>query len=290
MRTHTLLAVAVVLTSLAVPALARADCAAPERYQSAVNTNTVVVCAQGEESNSCPEPGGMLRVDVATGGVAKLPSSCVSPPSSLADGGGGLIATSCYEDECVPPGTYQYGFAVPYPACSGESCGTEYAVVVTVTSPLASCASDAGALTDAGSAPWDAASASGGYVVCPGTWTPSQDAGHVVSHDAGLDAASHGDSGLTEADAGKKTTGGDAGHSSTKPTGSDAGHGSSTASGDAGHGGTGTSRGSGAAPVSSDGGCSTSPASTQHTVLAIDALALAFGISVLARRRARRSR
>lgn len=232
MRTHHLLAVSLVLTSLAAPVLARADCAEPPGYASAVTGNTVVVCAVGglEEFTGCPETGGMLRVDVASGGVAKLPDSCVPPPATIE----GSRSTACYEDQCVPPGTYQYGYAAPF-AC--EECGAESATVVKVTSPLSGCTSDAGALTDAGSAPWDAASAVDDGV-----------ANAACDHANPVDAGRH--------DASSVVSGRDAG---------------------------------GGSRASSGGGCSTSAASSQHMVLAIDALALVLGLGVLARRRARRS-
>jgi MYXO-CTERM domain-containing protein len=249
MRTLPLLSLPLFIASLVAPAVAHADCAEPPSYFAAVEANTVVVCPL-YATDGCPETGGMLRVDVATGAVAKLPTSCVPPPASLSQS----EATACYQDECVPPGTYQYGYAEPF-ACA--ECGAESATVVTVTSALSGCVSDAGALEDAGSAPWDAAAASSGTVfnsACD--HTAPQDAGApdaskvVTARDAGVADASRIDSGR------------DAGTGAAKTTGSGS---------------------------SGGGGCSTSPARSQHTVLAVDALVLALGLGALARRRTRRA-
>ncbi len=62
---------------------------------------------------------------------------------------------SCYVDSCVPPGTYQYGYGTPYVCASSDY--TAYFVQLSVTQPLGTCASDAGAPMAVANAPWKSA-------------------------------------------------------------------------------------------------------------------------------------
>jgi hypothetical protein len=257
---------------------AHADCAAPRDYVAKVNGNQVTVCptyAAGD--GTCPQAGGMLRVGLSDAGstVEKLADSCQAPAPGL-----GTDATSCYVDDCVPPGTYQYGYATPLDCA--QACGGQYAVEVSVTTALSGCTSDAGAPTIAGSAPWNPAAAVAGSV--PNTacvyrndsGTPVVDDGGVAdaASDSGVaDAAS--DSGVVDAvDASRQVDGGPSESADDAGTTSDAGR--PPLEGPAG--------------ASGGGGCAVVAAgSTEHTVLAIDAFALACGIVVLGRRRARRA-
>jgi hypothetical protein len=112
---------------------ARANCAEPTSYEPAVSGNTVTICPRNWQERGCPDPNGMLREDVATGAVVRLAEQCAEPP-----GAGGENDPACYVDECVPPGQYRYGFAVPY-ECEPASCGTAYFFPVTVADALADC-------------------------------------------------------------------------------------------------------------------------------------------------------
>ena len=60
-----------------------------------------------------------------------------------------------YLDECVPEGTYRYGFATPF-ACVPAACSTEYFAVVTMPPAPPGCIRSEGnaAPTAAGAPPW----------------------------------------------------------------------------------------------------------------------------------------
>jgi hypothetical protein len=131
---------------LAPSAIANADCAAPQSYTKQVDANSVTICPTYPRAAGpgCTVAGGMIRVDTSNGAATRLPDVCGSDASA-----------DCYVDECVAPGTYQYGYGIPY-AC-GASCGVDYFIEVTVPHvDGGTCDSDAGAGTDA-AAPWDGA-------------------------------------------------------------------------------------------------------------------------------------
>ncbi len=88
---------------------ARANCARGSGYDVHVDANTVRICPW--EPSVCGTRGGMLRQNTVTGEVVKVADACLS--SSDGD---------CYQDECVAPGSYRYGFATPYD-CSQRGCG-----------------------------------------------------------------------------------------------------------------------------------------------------------------------
>jgi len=91
---------------------ARADpeCTPPS-YQTDVRGSTVTICPVGVPVDAeCTYESAMLRQDAATGDVVELPRHCVQ---------------GCYVDACVPEGSYNYGFAVPY-TCSSCPGGTAY--------------------------------------------------------------------------------------------------------------------------------------------------------------------
>lgn len=106
---------------------ARADCAAGPSYNTQVTGNTVLIC--NTYSFFTCDAGTLLREDVDSGAVVQLSSFCV-------EGDAGPTPGLCYEDECVPPGSYRYGFEEPY-ACGHFCNGTPPLWgEATVTAPL----------------------------------------------------------------------------------------------------------------------------------------------------------
>lgn len=252
-------------------------------YETTVTGNTVVICPTVNPNPSSPTGGcpfltGMIRVDVTSGDAVELPlQSCVPAPA-------GSPAINCFEDECVPPGTYEYGYpASPFAGCEIGGCvgptSGERATVVTVSNPLSNCTPTNGAdiSTLEGAAPWtyyDAGPEDGGlywsrtccapapppdggscaYVnwadSCAVEWAPCDaDAGDVCPW-------FYEDGGLTFG----TCPGGDAGPSSAQGDSGGAGADAST-SGDAGPATT-----NGGAPTRSDagggGGCSVAQGTT----------------------------
>lgn len=127
---RTSLSVLALVTCAALPETARADCAATAGYQSGVNGNTVQILFEAS-SRTCPDASGLLRQNEATGQVDLLASYCTM--STIP----GFAYGQVYTDECVPPGTYRYGLALPF-SCDEAGCsGTlPFFREVTVTSPL----------------------------------------------------------------------------------------------------------------------------------------------------------
>ena len=248
MRSPFVFAFALSTATLGASTVARADCAEPRGYQPQVTGNQVTICPTNPDSHAMPGCP-------AAGGMLRVDTATgttVQIPDICTDGGG-PSSGSCYVDECAPPGSYQYGYGTPYQCCM-DCCGTDLAVAVTVTQAVSGCAADAGEQLDAGSAPWGSSLTLGGC-------NYESDSGSEPSDEAGpgpaSDASAGGDSGSASPDSG--TTNGDAGDSEDSSNGDDG------------------------------GGCTVgSPWKTEHSVVAIDALALAFGISALARRRPKR--
>ena len=132
---------------------ARANCARPVGYEAVVTGNTVQVTPINFDERACPDPKGMLRETPSTGEIVKLADYCVATDELAA-----------YVDECVPPGTYRYGFASPF-ECSPSSCGTAYFVEATVTDALATtCTRSTGnsAPANASAVPWEDEATIGG--------------------------------------------------------------------------------------------------------------------------------
>lgn len=146
---------AAALTALLTAATpARANCARPVGYQAVVTGNTVQVTPVNFDERACPDPEGMLRETPSTGEIVKLADHCVATAELAA-----------YVDECVPPGTYRYGFASPF-ECSSSSCGTDYFVEATVTDQLAAtCTRSDGnsAPAKASAVPWEDEASICGY-------------------------------------------------------------------------------------------------------------------------------
>jgi hypothetical protein len=120
--------VAALLALILAPRPAHADCAAPPEYILTALGNTVTVCERGATTiDRCTQSNLFLRQDEATGEVVSIVGSC----------------PRCFNDECVPPGTYRYGHASPF-SCSAAGCGgvIPYFGEVTVTAALASCTRD----------------------------------------------------------------------------------------------------------------------------------------------------
>ena len=151
-RFAAVVAVLVSLSPFVALRAARADCAIPRGYQPIVDGNTVTICATNPDSQgTCPRPGGMLRVDTATGAAVQLADTC-------ADGG---VQGGCYVDECVPPGTYAYGYSTPF-ACCTFCCGTEqYSTATVAATPGAACDAGAVDVADAAAPGWDASALPG---------------------------------------------------------------------------------------------------------------------------------
>jgi hypothetical protein len=174
MRLFKTLFLAFVPVSLALPATAHADCAEGVGYNDTVTGNTVQIQSFGIAPRACPDTGGMVRQDVHSGAIVKLADYCV---------GGD------YVDECVPPGTYRYGFADPY-ACQSAGCGgTPYYVEVTVADSLSgSCtrnAADPGP-TPATAVPWkDSSLVCAGYQGSGGSGTTGSSGSASSSGGAG---------------------------------------------------------------------------------------------------------
>jgi hypothetical protein len=99
---------------LLVTTSADANCARPVGYDATVEGSTVTVTPVSFGSRKCPDPDGMLRQNVNTGEVVRLADTCKD---------------DAYVDECVPAGTFRYGFAKPY-ECFPSACSTDYFVEV----------------------------------------------------------------------------------------------------------------------------------------------------------------
>lgn len=104
---------------------ASANCARPAGYHIAVENNAVTICPSNHGHRACPDSGGMLRENRASKEVVELAAFC----------SGTGYSGPCYLDECVPPGTYRYGFATPYDCCA-SCCSTDYFQQITVEAPL----------------------------------------------------------------------------------------------------------------------------------------------------------
>ena len=120
--------VAAVLVLILAPRPSHADCAAGPYYTLTSMGNTVAVCLRGDPMARCSPytpPTLFLRQDEATGEVVSISTTC--------------DVTSCFNDECVPPGTYRYGLASPFACGCG---GAAFFEEVTVDAALSNCARD----------------------------------------------------------------------------------------------------------------------------------------------------
>ena len=170
------LAVAALALSLVTERAASA-CGTPAEYVARINGSTVTVCPLYPSPSNAP----LLRQNTATGDVVQV---------AEVHGDAGTATHSCYIDECVAPGTYRYGFAVPYECCL-VCAATLYYGTATVTAPVSGCQRS----------PNDPGPSDAGVAVLP--WA---DAGEYVCQERcadppGVDAAAP-DSSETSGDAG----------------------------------------------------------------------------------------
>jgi hypothetical protein len=111
---------------------ARADCDSGAGYHASLDstTPTSVDIDLIDTARTCPDPSGMLRQDETTGAVVRLADTCSSP--------------NIYVDECVPAGTYRYGYATPFD-CSESACsGVGLFDEITVTASPTGCTRSTG--------------------------------------------------------------------------------------------------------------------------------------------------
>lgn len=153
---------------------ASANCAMPVSYRARVDANTVTIEPLNFGERGCPDSSGMLRENVRTGELVKLADYCsgVTKPGTASES----ASSAAYVDECVPAGTYRYGFAKPY-ECHPSSCSTNYFTEAEVESSLAgSCtrSSENRAPTAATSKPWSA-----NETICAYTARPNPATGGV---------------------------------------------------------------------------------------------------------------
>lgn len=137
------------LTATLSTSTALANCARPVTYGVQELEQSVVVCPENWSDRRCSETETMLRQNVETGDVVKLPTRCNEE--------------GCYVDACAPAGTFRYGFAKPY-ACAPSSCGTDFYTELQVKgSPECQAPDDMTPVAYAGELPWSSARSICGY-------------------------------------------------------------------------------------------------------------------------------
>lgn len=119
------------------PRAARANCAAAGGYEVKLAGTTATICQTFDLSAGCPGQG-LVRRD-ASGAAAVLVTTC--------------DARGCFVDECVPPGTYEYGRLDPFPC--GAGCATEWYGTATATADVSACTRTLAApVAFTGTVPW----------------------------------------------------------------------------------------------------------------------------------------
>jgi hypothetical protein len=150
----------VIVSSLSVASNVRADCAQGSNYAATTSGNTVTI-GLDQTQRTCPDASGMLRQNTVTGEVAVLASFC----------GKGSFNDSAYIDECVAPGTYRYGLALPFdcsePGCGGVDMYTEVTVTAALSSTCARAASDPGPTVTNEVPPWGTGAEPTSFKSCP---------------------------------------------------------------------------------------------------------------------------
>ncbi len=101
------------------PALA--VCMGAQEYRVSPLGTTLIIVPTNFQRRRCPDAGGLLRQNVDTGQVVRI-DAC--------------IGTDGFLDECVPPGKYRYGLAMPYECCE-TCCKTEFYTELTLAMPVA---------------------------------------------------------------------------------------------------------------------------------------------------------
>jgi hypothetical protein len=140
---RSLAALAAVLSgATAAPRVARADCASGADYRATVATNSVTICPVSS-ARRCGSTVTLLRQSESDGTVVAIPNSCTS--------------AGCYLDECVPAGSYRYGYATAYD-CSEAGCGNlglyVEATVTATLSPTCAPTSGGGPTSSTATPPW----------------------------------------------------------------------------------------------------------------------------------------
>jgi len=136
----------------------------------------VLICpSTPEKDRPCPDAGGLLRQEIHSKQVVRLDNYC--EPTYL---------STCYVDECVPKGTYLYGYATPFECC--EDCArTDYFAVVEVdTDPPSDCTrseGNDGAVATDEEVPWPDYDGQGAWPdVCDSGVAPSDSGGGCGVH------------------------------------------------------------------------------------------------------------
>jgi len=115
--------------ALLVPGVVRANCALANVYSVEAVGNTVEIQAYSERG--CGAGEVLLRQAVPGGETVRVAEFC---GPAAGDGWIGLP----YLDECVPPGTYRYGFERPF-ECNRGACGNDRWAEVVVTADVQGC-------------------------------------------------------------------------------------------------------------------------------------------------------
>ena len=157
------LAVLVVLAcAWATPAFA--DCAMSEGYVTDVVGNDVAFCVTGYYSSGTAT---LLRQNSSGGPVVEVSSNCATVAGFEPDGGvfspefasGKPLAgvggsdSCCFQDSCVPQGSYRYGLATLMTCPTGCANAITYWAPVTVSSTAPSTCAN-GATSYSAGAPW----------------------------------------------------------------------------------------------------------------------------------------
>jgi hypothetical protein len=255
-----------------------ANCAMPVSYLATVAGNQVTIRPTNFVRRGCPDSSGMLRENVATGELVKLDDFCTETSSEE--------VLSSYVDECVPAGSYRYGFAVPY-ACVEAACFTDFFVDAKVESVLDStCQRSSGnsGPSPAASKPWPTtpsicnyqtqARAAGGAA---GIGAPPPVGGSYTTTRGGASAVGGGGTG----GAGEKSSSSSGGKSSANVGGSTA----LGAGGMSNGGQSGDSTGTDPTDPDDASGCSLAAPSGSSAVFIINLLAVVTGLSLRRRRR-----
>ncbi len=194
---------------------ARSDAAAPEAYYGAVTGNRVIIC-NSYNVPICAPSTPMLRQDTASGELVQLATFC------LTDSDAGY--TGCYEDECVPAGTYLYGLETPYAdtcAAGADALPPAYWESVSVTAALSgSCArssGDNGPVAHDGGSPWPADG--GQWEACGGSSSGGSSSTTSGSSSTTSGSSSGSSSGSGSSATGSSTSGGSSGSKNVTPSG-----------------------------------------------------------------------
>jgi hypothetical protein len=144
---------------------AHADVPAPFTYKLHVADNTVQVCWDYRYALCPPDHRSpLVRKNVATGQIMVIPQHCDEE--------------HCFVDECVAPGTYQWGLEDPGKC---NSIAVDYQAEAQVTHPLAAeCAPKLGPERPApfaGTLPWNASNVACHYPSCHPCTVGSAEAG-----------------------------------------------------------------------------------------------------------------